>query len=156
MAEPVDNDNSVLLPVVRSLGSAQANPRRRNMQANRRRDTSPEVALRSALHRGGLRYRCDYLLRIDTHRVRPDIVFTKRRVAVFVDGCFWHCCPDHGRLPQVNSGYWTPKLQRNQDRDARNNQALRDAGWKVVRIWEHESVDSAVTQVVEALSTTVD
>lgn len=135
-----------------SPATDQSNPRRRNMQANRRRDTSPEIALRSALHRRGLRYRCDFLLRLGSHRVRPDIVFTKRHIAVFVDGCFWHCCPEHGRFPRVNPGYRTPKLQRNRDRDERNNQALRDAGWNVIRVWEHESTDSAVDRVLDALS----
>lgn len=126
--------------------------RRRNMQANRRRDTGPERALRSALHRAGYRYRCD--MRIDLpsgHRVRPDIVFTRRRVAVFVDGCFWHCCPVHGSQPRVNQHYWSPKLLGNAARDARNTTELRGAGWEVVRIWEHESVDDALALVQRVL-----
>ncbi|WJZ68176.1 very short patch repair endonuclease [Kocuria rosea] len=126
--------------------------RRRNMQANRRRDTGPELALRSALHAAGYRYRCDLRIDLPTARVRPDIVFTRRKVAVFVDGCFWHSCPQHGRQPTVNTGYWTPKLQGNRERDRRNTDALVHAGWVVVRIWEHESVSGALDKVATALA----
>lgn len=125
--------------------------RSRNMQANRRRDTKPEVVLRAALHRLGYRYRKDFMLRVGAVRVRPDIVFTRRRVAVFVDGCFWHVCPQHGRQPTTNEWYWSPKLKRNMDRDARVNAALEEAGWDVVRVWEHEPLDSAVDAVRAAL-----
>ncbi|WP_280519347.1 very short patch repair endonuclease [Winogradskya consettensis] len=126
--------------------------RSRNMQANRRTDTKPEVVLRSALHRLGYRYRKDFLLRLPENvRVRPDIVFTARRVAVFVDGCFWHVCPQHGRQPTTNEWYWTPKLQRNMERDRRADLALAEAGWNVVRIWEHESLEDALVMVREAL-----
>ncbi|WUH81539.1 very short patch repair endonuclease [Amycolatopsis sp. NBC_00438] len=127
--------------------------RSRNMRANRRTDTKPEVALRSALHRLGYRYRKD--LRLDLPegvRVRPDVVFTARKVAVFVDGCFWHVCPEHGRQPTSNEWYWTPKLRRNVERDRAANDALGRAGWHVVRIWEHQPLDdavAAVTAVVE-------
>ncbi|NVC25129.1 very short patch repair endonuclease [Kocuria salina] len=126
--------------------------RRRNMQAIRRRDTGPERALRSALHAAGYRYRCDLRIDLSGARVRPDIVFTRRKVAVFVDGCFWHSCPEHGRQPAVNSGYWSPKLQGNRDRDRRNTQALEQAGWVVVRVWEHEPVAEAMGAVTAALS----
>jgi DNA mismatch endonuclease (patch repair protein) len=126
--------------------------RRRNMQAIRRRDTGPERALRSALHASGYRYRCDLRIDLAGARVRPDIVFTRRKVAVFVDGCFWHCCPEHGRQPAVNSGYWSPKLQGNRDRDRRNTEALEQAGWVVVRVWEHEPVAEAMGKVIAALS----
>lgn len=122
------------------------------MQANRRRDTGPERALRSALHAAGYRYRCDLRLDLDDVRVRPDIVFTRRKVAVFVDGCFWHSCPKHGRQPTVNSEYWAPKLQSNQERDVRNTDALGRAGWVVVRVWEHEPVAEALDKVTTALS----
>ncbi|WP_236718572.1 very short patch repair endonuclease [Actinoplanes sp. TFC3] len=126
--------------------------RSRNMQANRRKDTKPETVLRSALHRLGYRYRKDLLLRFSGQvRVRPDIVFTARKVAVFVDGCFWHVCPQHGRQPNTNEWYWTPKLRRNMERDVRANTALADAGWHVVRIWEHETLEDAVARVQAAL-----
>jgi DNA mismatch endonuclease (patch repair protein) len=136
---------AVVVPVASSEG------RRRNMQANRRRDTRPELALRSALHRAGFRYRCDFRIDLLGGRVRPDIVFTRKRVAVFVDGCFWHCCPEHGSKPSVNQSYWSPKLARNVERDARNTAWLTEAGWTVVRIWEHEDIASAIEQVTAAL-----
>lgn len=123
------------------------------MQANRRRDSAPELALRSALHGAGFRYRCDFRIDLPGGRVRPDIVFTRRRVAVFVDGCFWHCCPEHGSKPSVNQSYWSPKLARNVERDARNTPWLTEAGWTVVRIWEHEDVASAMERVAAALRT---
>src|SRR5271165_1292910 len=123
-----------------------------NMRANRRADTKPELALRHALHALGFRYRKD--LRLDLAsgtRVRPDIVFTARKVAVFVDGCFWHCCPDHGTQPAANTWYWEPKLRRNVERDRAADAALIAAGWRVVRVWEHEPVESAVAAVIAAL-----
>ncbi len=122
------------------------------MRANRRTDTKPELALRRALHSRGYRYRKDYRLDLDGgKRVRPDIAFTARRVAVFVDGCFWHCCPDHGSKPAVNVGYWNPKLRRNVERDRAADTALQAAGWAVVRVWEHEPIETAVAAVLAAL-----
>ncbi|WP_285482834.1 very short patch repair endonuclease [Amycolatopsis sp. NBRC 101858] len=126
--------------------------RSRNMRANRRADTKPEVALRSALHRLGYRYRKDFRLDLpDGVRVRPDVVFTAKKVAVFVDGCFWHVCPQHGRQPTSNEWYWTPKLRRNVERDEVANEALVQAGWRVVRIWEHLPLDDAVAAVAAAI-----
>lgn len=69
---------------------------------------------------------------------KPDFIFRKERVALFIDGCFWHCCPRHGRFPDDNPGYWIPKLQRNATRDRRVNRLLRSRGWRVLRIWEHD------------------
>jgi DNA mismatch endonuclease, patch repair protein len=123
-----------------------------NMRANRRTDTKPEMALRRELHRQGYRYRKDYRLDLTGARVRPDIAFTARRVAVFVDGCFWHCCPQHGSQPANNTWYWAPKLARNVERDRTADAALAEAGWSVVRIWEHESLEAAVLAVVAALT----
>ncbi len=123
-----------------------------NMRAIRRANTKPELALRRALHRRGYRFRKD--LRLDLAggtRVRPDIAFTARRVAVFVDGCFWHACPEHGGKPSVNQAYWGPKLQRNVERDRAADAALAAAGWRVVRVWEHVPLDDAVAEVVSAL-----
>ncbi|MEU1883172.1 very short patch repair endonuclease [Streptosporangium sp. NPDC020072] len=125
--------------------------RSRNMQANRRTNTKPEVVLRSALHRLGYRYRKDFRLDLESVKVKPDIVFTARKVAVFVDGCFWHVCPEHGRQPTTNEWYWTPKLRRNMERDRTVNAALEAAGWRVIRLWEHESLSTAVEVVVTAL-----
>jgi DNA mismatch endonuclease (patch repair protein) len=125
------------------------------MRANRRTDTKPELALRHALHRLGYRYRKDYRLDLDGgRRVRPDIAFTARKVAVFVDGCFWHACPEHGSKPRANDWYWGPKLIKNVERDRVNDAALILAGWTVVRLWEHVPVDEAVGTVVTALTAT--
>lgn len=124
-----------------------------NMRANRRANTKPEVALRSALHRLGYRYRKDFRLDLVAGRVRvrPDIVFTARKVAVFVDGCFWHACPEHGRQPAVNEWYWAPKLRRNVERDRAADAALTAAGWRVVRLWEHVPLAASVEAVEAAL-----
>lgn len=125
--------------------------RRRNMQANRRRDTKPEVELRSSLHRRGYRYRCDFVVDLPQGRVRPDIVFTRLKIAIFVDGCFWHLCPDHGSMPTRNQSYWTPKLNRNVKRDRDQSMWLRGAGWKVIRVWEHEGIEDSVERVAAAI-----
>ncbi|MBI2704043.1 MAG: very short patch repair endonuclease [Actinobacteria bacterium] len=120
-------------------------------KGNRRADTKPEVRLRSDLHRRGLRFRKDLLVRAGGVKVHPDIVFTKARVAVFVDGCFWHGCPEHQVVPKSNRDYWVPKLRRNVDRDRAADIALMSEGWTVLRVWEHEDVASAgrlIEQVV--------
>jgi DNA mismatch endonuclease (patch repair protein) len=123
------------------------------MRANRRTDTKPELALRHALHRLGYRYRKDYRLDLDSgRRVRPDIAFTARKVAVFVDGCFWHACPEHGSKPRANEWYWGPKLVRNVERDRINDAALILAGWSVIRLWEHVPLEEAVRTVVAAIT----
>ena len=124
------------------------------MSAIRRTGTKPEVALRSLLHRRGRRFRKDYRLDLPGTRVRPDLVFTRSRVAVFVDGCFWHVCPQHGRHPSHNEWYWSPKLQANVDRDKRHTIALEAAGWIVVRLWEHTPVEDAAAVVEAALDRT--
>ena len=121
------------------------------MRANKRRDTTPERVLRSALHRLGWRFRVDLPVKTARRRVRPDIVFTRCRVAVFVDGCFWHACPEHGQQPIANSAYWEPKLRRNVERDQADTESLELAGWTVVRVWEHESVRDAVAAIQSAL-----
>jgi DNA mismatch endonuclease (patch repair protein) len=123
----------------------------KRMRANPRRDTKPEVALRSLLHRRGLRFRKDLPIRLPERIVRPDIVFTRQRLAIFVDGCFWHCCPIHGTSPKANTGYWTPKLQRNVDRDRAVNKQLEAAGWTVLRIWEHEPLEEVADRVIRVL-----
>ncbi|MGH8906961.1 MAG: very short patch repair endonuclease [Egibacteraceae bacterium] len=121
------------------------------MRSNRRRDTGPERRLRSHLHALGYRFRVDLPLVLPARRVRPDLVFTRARVAVFVDGCFWHCCPQHGRRPIEHRSYWDAKLARNRDRDQQVNRALQEAGWTVVRVWEHENTPDAGARVTEAL-----
>ncbi|MCU1355157.1 MAG: mismatch repair protein Vsr [Acidimicrobiales bacterium] len=121
-------------------------------KANRRVDTKPEVQLRSLLHRRGLRFRKDLLIRAEGVRVRPDIVFTRRRLAVFLDGCFWHGCPEHQHIPKSNRDYWVPKLEANIRRDDRVSAALVEAGWRVVRIWEHVPAEAAAQMVLDAMT----
>lgn len=117
-------------------------------RANRRTNTKPEVLLRSALHRRGLRFRKDHLLRLGRVRVRPDVAFTRWKIAVFVDGCFWHRCPDHATTPKRNPDYWIPKLRANVDRDRRVDAALANEDWAVIRVWEHEDVESAADRII--------
>ena len=120
------------------------------MQGNRRRDTRPELAVRRAAHALGLRYRVDARPLPDLNR-RADLIFTRARVAVFVDGCYWHGCPEHGSTPRTNANYWGPKILRNRERDADTNACLIEAGWTVARFWEHEDpakVANAVDHLV--------
>jgi len=124
------------------------------MRGNRKRDTRPEIQVRSLLHAKGYRFRKDLPLELPSGRVRPDIVFTRRRLAVFIDGCFWHRCPVHGTSPRANDWYWGPKLDRNVERDRRADESLRTTGWLVLRIWEHEEPQAAVNRIVEALRRT--
>jgi DNA mismatch endonuclease, patch repair protein len=121
------------------------------MQGNRSTDTRPEAALRSAIHRLGLRFRKHHRP-LPSLRCRPDLVFPRERVAVFSDGCYWHRCPDHGVRPQTNRAYWDEKIERNVQRDRRNNDELAAAGWMVVRVWEHEDVALAARRVAEVVS----
>ena len=126
--------------------------RSRNMAAVKRSNTKPEIALRHALHAFGLRYRKDYPLRLGRKLIRPDIAFTRSRVAVFIDGCFWHRCPQHGEVPATNVSFWSAKLEANVARDREQDRLLSDAGWLVIRIWEHEPLDAAITAVRAALT----
>lgn len=117
------------------------------MKGNRRVDTRPELALRSELHRRGLRFRKDGALRPAGRLRHVDIVFPRVKLAVFVDGCFWHGCPEHGNKPRANTEYWSVKLARNVARDAQVNAELEDAGWTVVRVWEHEDAREAAARI---------
>jgi DNA mismatch endonuclease, patch repair protein len=110
------------------------------------RDTTPELALRSELHRRGLRFRVDRAP-VPGIRTRADIVFPREKVAVYVDGCFWHGCPDHGTMPKANAAFWGPKLARNKERDDEIDQALSQQGWTVIRVWEHEDPVAAADRV---------
>lgn len=118
------------------------------MRGNRSTDTRPEASLRSAVHRLGLRFRKN--ARPAEGLPRVDLLFTRVRLAVFVDGCFWHRCPDHGVSPRTNSDYWAAKLDRNVERDRRNDRELTRCGWAVLRIWEHEDIDEAARKVAAA------
>lgn len=131
--------------------SPPSSARSRNMAAIRRTDTRPELLLRSALHARGLRFRKDYPIRAEGRIIRPDVAFTKYRLAVFLDGCFWHGCPEHGRPPKSNNSYWLPKLAKNAQRDRDQTRILRDAGWTVVRVWEHIPVGEAVLAIQQTL-----
>ena len=111
-----------------------------------RRDTVPELRLRKALHRQGVRYFVDRPP-LPNLRRRADIVFPRRRLAVFVDGCFWHCCPRHSNMPTNNRLFWENKLTANRLRDRLVTKALRKQGWLVVRIWEHDLSKGAVPQI---------
>ena len=123
---------------------------RRVMRGNRKRDTGPELALRRAIHRLGLRYR----VAARPLRDRPwtaDLVFPRARVAVFMDGCYWHGCPEHYEAPQTNASYWGPKIQRNQARDRLVDAELIEAGWRPLRIWEHAELSDATARVLVAV-----
>ncbi|WP_036937915.1 very short patch repair endonuclease [Acidipropionibacterium acidipropionici] len=109
----------------------------KSMRSNRRRDTKPELAVRRMLHARGLRYRVDYAPGPDKRR-RADIVFTRQKVAVFIDGCFWHGCPEHATIPKAHADYWVRKLARNRERDVETTAELEAEGWTVLRFWEHE------------------
>lgn len=126
---------------------------RRIMIANYGGDLRPERMLRGALRTAGLRF---------LHHVRPvkdlrctaDVVFPRKRVCVFVDGCFWHCCPRHFAAPKTNSRWWKEKIQATKDRDRRQRSLLRSAGWRVVRIWEHElkDIDHVVDRIARVIA----
>ncbi|TDC38393.1 very short patch repair endonuclease [Micromonospora sp. 15K316] len=124
----------------------------RAMKANRSKDTKPELALRRALFANGMRYRVGMRLNVPGRSVRPDVVFTRRRVAVFVDGCFWHGCSQHGRMPSDPTGYWHQKMERNRARDAAVDESLKAAGWTVVRVWEHLPASQAAKLVQETVT----
>lgn len=143
------------MPVTHPRTIAEQSPtptgRSANMRAIKRRDTGPERQLASSLHSLGLRFRRDFLIRLDGRRVRPDIVFTRWRLAVFVDGCFWHSCPEHGRVPSVNRAYWVPKLERTRERDRASDEMLQFHGWRVLHVWEHIPLESATAETLKAL-----
>lgn len=120
------------------------------MQANRGRDTKPEMAVRRAAHAAGLRFRVDYRPIRDLNR-RADLVFTRAKVAVFVDGCFWHGCPTHHTVAKSNSAFWAQKVSRNRARDAETDRLLRDAGWTVIRAWEHEPAEDVVDRILASV-----
>lgn len=116
------------------------------MERQGRRDTKPELALRRELWRRGLRYRVD-VAPIEGLRRRADLVFGRTKVAVYVDGCYWHGCPVHATLPKANRTWWIAKLEANFRRDRDTDTRVHDAGWAVVRVWEHEAVVEAADRV---------
>ena len=120
------------------------------MKRVRRRDTKPEVGLRTLLHRMGLRYRVDEKPLAGLRR-KADLVFRRTKVAVYVDGCFWHGCPLHATWPKQNAAFWREKIETNRRRDADTDARLVAAGWAVVRVWEHEDSAEAAGRVAEAV-----
>jgi DNA mismatch endonuclease (patch repair protein) len=120
------------------------------MQANRSRDTAPELALRRLLHAQGYRYRVAARPLTSVRRT-ADLVFRSALVAVFVDGCFWHSCPDHSSVPKTNTDYWAPKLLRNVERDRETDALLTAAGWLSIRVWEHADPVEAAHEVAGAV-----
>ncbi|MFB7113781.1 very short patch repair endonuclease [Streptomyces sp. NPDC056291] len=133
------------------LGSwASSDAARATMRANRSRDTKPELALRRAVHALGLRYRVS-VRPLPSLRRTADLVFPRAKVAVFLDGCFWHGCPNHHTLAATNSEYWQEKVRRNRERDRDTSRRLAEAGWIVLRIWEHEDPGEAALKVAEAV-----
>ena len=135
---------SVKRPVTDAKTSAR-------LSKQRRRDTKPEVALRRELHRRGLRYFVDRAP-VKGMRRRADLVFPRRKVAVYVDGCFWHSCPVHATKPRNNAQWWADKLAANVARDRDTDTRLIEEGWRVVRIWEHEDPVVAAQRVVDDLA----
>lgn len=115
-----------------------------------RRDTKPEIELRRLLHARGLRFRVDRPV-LSNRRRRADIVFGPARVVVFVDGCFWHGCPDHATWPTNNAEFWMEKIEANRARDRDTNSQLREAGWHVERVWEHEVLEEAANRIDAAV-----
>ncbi|WP_308494045.1 very short patch repair endonuclease [Microbacterium terrisoli] len=133
---------------------ATSDATRASMKSNRGRDTSPELAIRRRLHAQGLRYRVS-IRPLSNIRRTADIVFTRAHVAVFIDGCFWHGCPAHYQAPVNHRGYWADKRARNHERDLETTALLYEAGWTVLRFWEHDVLrdpDAVATAIGEAVS----
>lgn len=118
----------------------------RRMAATKQKHTSAEMAIRKELFRHGLRYRVDHAV-VDKPRRKADIAFLGPKVAVFVDGCFWHGCPEHASWPKQNADFWRNKIETNRARDLDTNSRLLAAGWRVVRVWEHEPVNDAASRI---------
>lgn len=123
----------------------------RRMARVRQKGTRAEIDLRRALHAKGLRYRLHVQLLTKPRRV-ADIVFSGAKVAVFVDGCFWHGCPEHASWPKSNADFWREKIETNRSRDADTDQRLHALGWETVRIWEHEDVSQAAIRIAELVN----
>lgn len=125
---------------------------RKSMIGNRARDTKPEVAVRRILHAAGLRYRVNARPESDLRRT-ADVLFTRNRIAVFIDGCYWHGCPEHYTVPQANAAFWRAKLERNLRRDAETTRLLESRGWIVMRFWTHEAPEQIAAAVAGEIRT---
>ena len=137
-------------PSTGSASWASSDAVRRSMQGNRSRDTMPELAVRKLLHRLGFRYRVAHRP-LPQFRATADIVFPRQRVAIFIDGCFWHGCDEHYRPAATNAEYWQSKIEHNIERDKRVTGVLLDAGWTVLRFWSHEAAEEVAVKVAEAV-----
>ncbi|WP_119288114.1 very short patch repair endonuclease [Streptomyces sp. YIM 130001] len=135
-----------LEPTVPEGSWASSAARRRNMQAIRSRDTKPEQMIRQLVHAQGFRYRVS-ARPLPSLRRTADLVFRPAKVAVFIDGCYWHGCPDHYVPPKTNPGYWSDKVLRNMTRDTDTNTQLSKAGWLVLRFWEHEEASLCADKI---------
>jgi len=144
--QPVDNLRKVPQAAKRTDSWASNEGVRRSMRSNRSRNTGPEKLLRSALHRAGLRFRI-HRRPMTGVRCEVDILFSAARLAVFIDGCFWHGCPAHATRPALNAEWWATKLDGNIQRDRANDALLAQAGWHVLRFWEHEAPEMVVGQI---------
>lgn len=120
------------------------------MSVTGQRNTSAEMRIRRRLHAMGFRYRVDFPVLRGSSR-RADIVFTRARVVVYVDGCFWHGCPKHASWPKSNAEFWRDKIETNQRRDRDTDDRLATAGWEVIRIWEHEDPDGAAELIARSV-----
>ncbi|MEU9831683.1 very short patch repair endonuclease [Streptosporangium sp. NPDC048047] len=143
-------EQGLVIPLNPDTSWASSPAIRAVMQANRSRDTKPELALRSAAHRLGLRYRVD-IAPLKGLRRRADLVFSKAKVAVFLDGCYWHGCPDHHRPAERNREFWSEKIAKNRDRDRNTDETLTAAGWLVIRVWEHENPVESANRIASAV-----
>jgi DNA mismatch endonuclease, patch repair protein len=125
------------------------------MVGNRSKDTGPEIRLRRELHRRGLRYRKHTKLEVLGNRWSVDIAFPSQKVAIFVDGCFWHGCPEHMTWPKANAEWWHEKIERTRARDRDTTARLLTAGWHVIRLWEHEPADAAADRIEARLAESI-
>jgi DNA mismatch endonuclease, patch repair protein len=147
--------NGIIVPSRLSVASWASTPAiRRVMQGNKSRDTKPEIAVRSAVHALGMRYRVSARPLRDLRRT-ADLVFRNARVAVFVDGCFWHGCPQHHAPPKTNATYWATKIQGNKMRDEDTTERLRKGGWTVLRFWSHEEPLSVAMQIARVVAANI-
>lgn len=147
--ERIRTRDSSVTPDAPKRPPASSEGARLRMQRTRRRDTPRELALRRILHRWGLRFRVDAQPLANVRR-RADLVFSRAKLAVYVDGCFWHSCPIHGTQPKANKEWWAEKLAQNVRRDRETDASLRSSGWEVVRVWEHEPSETAAARVASA------
>lgn len=132
-----------------SCGSPSASVSRR-MAATKGRDNTRELSLRSELHKQGLRFRVHYEVPGNRRR-KIDVAFPAKKVAIFLDGCFWHGCPVHGTVPLTNQDWWIAKIDANKRRDADTDRLLQLAGWTIIRIWEHTPLADACKHVIQAV-----